>query len=279
MLVAELPLPTSLQVDADSIDTFDSGSIQQSLLTCRHHTIALWEDDPSLQISLEQPDTLRWHGGDTMSRKQVFDWLEKLPFQVAFGGKRPGWPQTPALLPGQFPPGWLIAFKGEGHRYLVSQRWLDYAPVLVEKRGDMTLVQLHDLNADDQTALQQAEASWLAMGNTESGGFLPRNLKPKEGVNGIFDPEDGSMSVLVVGRDPTLRELQEACVARNFRGAADGSEIKKIVYLFSEPERAEKHIYDLWLRGIECHAFLQGKEVNLSAGYQAPQPEKIPWIK
>ena len=69
-------------------------------------------------------------------------------------------------------PGWGCMFVGErGHAQLVSRRWLEYGPWLLDRfADDVSLIQFHDLDADPATALAQALPGHRRLGDNDTGG-------------------------------------------------------------------------------------------------------------
>lgn len=280
-------LPDLLQFDGNELnaDEYKPEALNHFLHNCSNDFSAAWHTKDELQLFIEFPDSVKQYQDKPIeSVETVHTWLQQLPFEVCIGGLpyidwiSPRFEYKTTVLAGQYPLGWLLAFKGEGHKYLISNRWLEHAPLKVHRQGDTTYLQFHQLSVPASVALEQAVPAWAALDTSPEGGFLPENLSPETGTMGQYDDSDGSMSVVVVGRDPSLRELQEACVARNMRGLEDGREIKQIIYVFMEPERAQKHLHQLWLREIECHTFIDGKEVNLSESYKPPAYNKPSWV-
>jgi len=49
--------------------------------------------------------------------------------------------------------------------------------------------------------------------------------------------------------------------------------VDNIVYVFVEEAQAWAHLQELWLRGLECPVFIEGREVSLDADYH-PAPIK-----
>ena len=90
--------------------------------------------------------------------------LATVPFEVATFGSRyqtasnepvPGDPRRIAY-PWHRPLGWAIAFRGRGHERLPSRRWVNQGPWKVWTRGEVTVLQLHALDAPVEEGLAQA---------------------------------------------------------------------------------------------------------------------------
>jgi hypothetical protein len=159
----------------------------------------------------------------------------------------------------------------------LSSRWFDQAPVMVHRKGDVTLIQFHDLCADSVTALGQAKKGWGLFSQSAKSGFLGGYSYKKVRFNGQYNPVDGGLYVTVLGREPDADELKEACYCRNFMQMQDGRSVSKIVYLFFDAVVAKKWLHELWLREIECRTFIDGIEVILSDNYTPPSNKNLLW--
>lgn len=95
----------------------------------------------------------------------------------------------PRFGDGHYGHGWGCAFKGDGHRNLVSRRWLEHGPwQLVRGANDVSLVLFHDLNADPATALEQAKPSHQRMGISPEGGYIQSSFVYRHDLSGMFEP-------------------------------------------------------------------------------------------
>lgn len=272
--------PSSLRVDAKEFELSELSP--QIIADSKYHVIANWDDASNRQLSLEQPDTLRLYQEFLMPDiDQVLNWLSQKTFSVCIGGRIfADWPASVSdkiLFPGQYEMGWMLAFKGEGHRYLVSERWLDYAPVKVHRLGDVTLIQFHDLHTDSQTALAQAQLGWKLFDRSIGSGFLGSYKRKSDYFDGQYNADEGALYVTVFDHEPSLEKIKDACYAREFLQFEDGQPINKIIYVFIEPELANRWVYELWLRNIECRTFIDGAEVILSDAYVPSQGKKLLW--
>ena len=271
--------PESAEVDGKELKM---KSFSPSLISsCKKSFVANWSEPFAQQLSVEKPDTLKLNKKFELPvAESVLEWLEKLPFEVCIGGKIfADWPigNKVVVFPGQYPLGWMIALKGEGHNYLVSPTWVDFAPVKVYKKSDVTLIQFHDLLADSSAALEQAQLSWKFFNSSPESGFINKRARGDHKFNGQYNSEDGGLYITVVGQDPTYEELKDACYAKNYSELIDGRPIKKVVYVFLEHERAKKWLHELWIRGIECRAFIDGKEIVLSDDYHPAAEKNVAW--
>jgi len=271
--------PTSIQIDGNEVAPQQIS--EQLVANAKSHLIANWDISVVTQLSVEQPDTLRLNQQFELPRiPEVLAWLCTLDFDVCIGGPLfSDWQKSAAvnvLFPGQYPLGWMLALKGKGVDYLSSRRWLDQAPVRIHQADDVVLIQFHDLLADSATALAQARQGWPWFNRSPESGFLG-GVSKKGKFDGQYNSLDHGLYISVLGREPTLDELREVAYCKNFLEMDDGRPIDKVVYLFFDPIIAKKWLHELWIRGIECRTFIEGKEVILSDNYAPPPNKNISW--
>jgi hypothetical protein len=164
--------------------------------------------------------------------------------------------------------GWACGFRGMGHDRLVSRRWLDQGLwQLHQGPNDTSLVQFHDLHADSQRAFEQAMPAHQRMGISDTGGFIQSDYISEHEIKGLYTAEDRRMRIVVHGRDVPQREMLDACALRRSGGEDPERPIEQVAYIFIEPERAEAHLHELWLRELECWTFAAGKEVRIDSSY------------
>ncbi|MEO8703198.1 MAG: hypothetical protein ABI867_24340 [Kofleriaceae bacterium] len=172
--------------------------------------------------------------------------------------------------------GWACAFRGAGHDRLVSRRWLDYGPWrVVRAPGDLTLVQFHDLAATPKQALEQATPGHLRMGIADTGGFI-QAISSGYQVEGLYDPEQRLLEVVVSGRAVTQEEMLEACAVRWRKGSRD-KPIERVAYVFAHDQEATAHVHELWLRELECWSVDGGNKHRLDLDYTPPAPRPPAW--
>lgn len=281
LIALEMRMPERVTVDEVAQTVAPGWDVRALLGTARRTVSIAW---PDRGVTFERLDLVRLaHDNEPARVADVLARLRDLPFTVAVGGPHyTVWGFGGSALPYQGPSvpphgwlGWMIAFKGEGHRQLLSRRWLQWAPARVIEQGDLTLVQFHDLDVDAKQALEQAKPGheWLAR------GFLDPRTRPGISGNLLYSPKERSARIVVDGRDPSERELDVACWLRSFRGEADGGAIDRMIYVFIEPERARRALHALWLRECECWTFVDGAEVRLDADYAPEPPPRPAWVQ
>ncbi|WP_459251033.1 hypothetical protein [Streptomyces youssoufiensis] len=172
----------------------------------------------------------------------------------------------PSFGGGHFPHGWACAFRGEGHRYLVSRRWLDHGPWRVLRGpNDTTLVQFHELGLTPEAALAQAKTGHQLMGNIEVGGFLQEPWVYWNDLKGVYDARRRVLKIVVLGREVGPRELRDACAARRDNALGSERPIDNVAYVFLDPAEARSQLPRLWPYGLECWTIVNGEETRLDA--------------
>jgi hypothetical protein len=218
------------------------------------------------------------------SAERLLELLSGLPFTVAsFLSIHPDWLDGSYNAPGfgglHFPHGVACAFKGEGHRQLVSRRWLDFGPWR-QLRGanDTTLIQFHDLTVDSATALAQARPGHERMGVTDEGGFIADDYQYQSELSGYFYPDQRRQKIMAALREVSQREMLDACAARLYQKWGPDRPTEHAGFLFLEEQLARRHLHELWLRELECWTIIGGKEVRIDQDYHA-QPDPPSWVR
>lgn len=204
------------------------------------------------------------------------NWLSKLPFEIAsFETIINEWyyPDTtyeaPSFGDGHTPLGWACAFKGDGFKRLVSDRWLNYGPWKQHYGSNGTqLIQFHQLGIDATTATQQAKTGHQLMGITDDGGFIQSNYVYKYSNEGIYEPREKLVKVIVHGKDLPNRQLLDAAAAKHFHVLVNGMPVENLAYVFMDETKAREHLHAIWLHGLDCRAIIAGKETSLTDTYQ-----------
>lgn len=215
----------------------------------------------------------------------IIDWLSGIDFELAsFRSLYPEWRQidpeyvAPSFANRHRPHGPFAAIKGEGHKRLVSNRWLDYSPVKVTRRDDLTFVQFHDLHADAATSLKQAKPGHIALSSEPEGGFIKYGYLPRHDFKGLYDEKNGVLKISVLGRSISPREMLDACALR-LEGEVNGKKVSNLAYVFLDENEIGDHLHQLWLRGLECWMIRDGREVRLDKSYNPPPPVMPEWAR
>ncbi len=156
-----------------------------------------------------------------------------------------------------------------GFARLVSRRWLDQPQWQLVKHGAATWAEFHPLDAEPMAALRQAIPAWERLGISDSGGFIQTGFVFTDDVGGVYDAAERKLKLMV--RDDVLsqRRMLEIAALRGHPGVPASQPIERTAFVFLRLEDARRHLRELWLRGHECWAIVNGLELRLD-GEQAP---------
>lgn len=252
----------------------------------RRSLAAEWDGEAG-RLSLQKDRIVKLtRFGFDLDPERLLAQLAELPFTLGSAAELyPEWTdgslgevyEGPGFAELHWPHGWACLFKGAGHERLVSRRWLDFGPWKVRRGAhDTTLVQFHELGADAATALAQARLGHERMGISDKGGFLQGRYVYAHDLQGLYYAQQHRLHVVVHGRDVSQRELLDACAARRYQRLGAEQPLDNVVYVFMEEAPAMAHLHELWLRGLECRAVVEGVEIDLTAQYR-PQPAALEW--
>lgn len=175
--------------------------------------------------------------------------------------------------------GVACAFQSEGHTRLVSDRWLEHGPwKLHYGKNGTTLVQFYDLDADLDTIMEQVAVSHPRMGVTPEGGFMHPRFPMPEHAPGDYLHDTRTLSVSVLGREVPQMEMLQVATMRRFQLLGSAMPIERLEYVFGDPDEAQAHLHELWLRNIDCITYVNGRRTDLGADYN-PQPNPPEWVK
>jgi hypothetical protein len=222
------------------------------------------------------------------SPRSVQDLLPQIPFDyVTAIVPDPEWWSDPRP-PGRTGPGeghgkhgWMIAFRGEaGHARMGSRRILDRGPwrVLRDEQHDITMLQLFDLQADEQTAWRQFMPGQHRIGMSLEGAFINLSMQIAELAPTHYLPEQRVSIVLVQEREVSPREMLEATAVKLLQ-PYPGQPVDQVRFVFLDEQTARRQLYDLWVRGLEVHAFVDGSQVRLDDGFEPPSYEPPDWVR
>ncbi|MFC7328417.1 hypothetical protein [Marinactinospora rubrisoli] len=268
-LWGDVILPQEVRVDqkgvpvtADWIERYvDAGQTVAAFLDDQHHYDLIIHTDGVVHATFDF--------ADGPSGLPAF--LGSIPFEVAsFGTRHDEWigDPDPYYAAGfgnhHLPHGWACAFRGEGHRNLVSRRWLETGPWRV-LRGphDTTLVQFHDLSLDAEAALDQAVPAHEHMGISPKGGYLQTPYVYRHDLKGLYDENRHVLKIVVLGRTVPAVEMRDACAARRDNALGPDRPIDNVAFIFPDPEEARAHLPRLWPYELECWTIIDGVETRL----------------
>jgi hypothetical protein len=283
--VAEANPPRTLSVD-DKPTPISADWLDRSTSACRRSFFAAWDESLEHFLSYDKDFIVKASRPlATLEASKVLSWLETVPFSVAtFGRLYPEWrafPDFPVAGFGDlhFPLGWACAFRGDGHRRLVSRRWLEFGPWrLLRGQNDTSFVQFHDPAAPYDAAFAQARPGHERMGISDTGGFIQTGYVYSHRIDGLYNPGERRLRILVHGRQVSELEMLDACAVRFYQALGPKRPVDSIAYVFAVEEEARAHLHQLWLRELECWAIVAGREVRLDADYH-PVPARPDWVR
>lgn len=253
----------------------------------KSYVMATWEGRGFLFLDPEEIVKVEVNDYDLEPRR-LLDALAGLPFDVC--STKPLYIEwLDALRPRyemrrfgglHYAHGWGCVFRGAGHDRLVSRRWLAHGPWrLLRGANDTSLVQFHDLAADAATALAQAQPGHARMGVSDAGGYIPRPYTYTHDLKGLYYDSERKMVVAVpYGERVTERQMLDACAARLYQALGAERPLDNVVYSYVDDEAAREQLRELWLRGLECRAFVEGVERRLDDDYRPPPPDSPEWV-
>ncbi|WNG39396.1 hypothetical protein F0U61_41335 [Archangium violaceum] len=280
------PKTTPNRVYADfKAQTPGPGWLEAHLVNSKRRAYAEWQDSAWKLLVVHAPVVMA-EGHFPKDPHRVVSELAPLPFALgSFGSLFLSWKagtpsySGPILDALHYPHGWACAFRGAGHSRLVSRRWLEFGPWrLLRGADDLSLVQFHDLEVDAATAQAQAAPGHARLGPSAEGGFIRVGHRRTHELNGLYDPKDKILRIIVHGRDVSQEEMLDACALRLEGMVEKGQPLARVAYIFMEPQKAREHLHELWLRELECWTIELGKEVRLDTDYR-PKPSPPDWVK
>ncbi len=245
---------------------------------------ASWEKSSLDWIEYNHENAIKFHVVFDSSFDAVAELLVDLPFTIAvFNTRYSNWSseEQKYTAPGfglkHFPLGWGCAFKGDGHQQLVSRRWLSFGPWRLRRyKGDLSVVQFHELDADAATALSQARPGHQRMGVSETGGYLQQKYVYRHEIEGTYLPDERRLKIAIHDREITAFEMRDAAAVKRYQALGADNPVDSIAYVFMEEERARQYLPELWLYGLECWAFINGVQQRLDTNYH-PTPAPPEW--
>lgn len=240
-----------------------------------------WEDEKGWTKSLIniRPDSwmpISVRAGDhSLDLRYFLSLIRKLPIEVLCMAS--DFFDHANRLVGHEPLGWGCLFKGSGHDFFVSPRWLEHGPWLLERdEPNISYVQLYDLTSHGDAAWQQGRRAMERLAN----GFYSSNMITYSELRGTYSPSERSFTFLAVDRGITPSVMNLLCRLRAKRRADPSQPVERLVVTFTEERDARRHLHELWLREIECWALLSdGRRVRLDTDY-IPPPRILPeWLE
>ncbi len=148
--------------------------------------------------------------------------------------------------------GWASAFQGDGHRRVVSRRWLATGPSRIYRGpNDTTLVEHNELSATPTEALGQAQAAHADL----MAGFIQDDHAYTTELRALHKASERALVFVVSGRTVSSAEMRDAAAARLLQPLGPDRPIDEVIYVFIHREEAEAHLPRLWRYGHRVHLF------------------------
>jgi hypothetical protein len=221
--------------------------------------------------------------GWTPSAQAVLGLVERLPAALAsVRGVYPEWDDDPSAFAMNLgfgnlhhPYGAFAAFKGKGHDRLVSRRWLEHGPWKLHKgKGDVSVIQFHDLNADPRTAYAQAKKGWQHLGPDDAGGLFWPKFTRQTTLRTQYSGRDKRAMVVIESREVKPREMLDL---RSLVGETTSEgKVERVGFVYMDEGQAKRDLHALWTRGIEVWTYVRGAETRIDESY-SPPPARSPW--
>ncbi len=205
--------------------------------------------------------------------------LSTIPFEVAIFGDLYVTGPEPTPFGGYYPPrvesglplGWAIAFRGKGHDWLVSKRWLASGPwKWWHGPDDIDVIQFQALDVNASVALTQIRPGHDLFGGIDRGGCIRSyDRYDKAPLTGALDEATKTMRVKVGDRAISDRELLEWAVAR-IRGREGLPRFEHVAFVFAREDVARAQLPRLWKYEHQCWVTRNGEAVRLDLDYKPP---------
>ncbi|MEO7093722.1 MAG: hypothetical protein ABI175_10760, partial [Polyangiales bacterium] len=173
--------------------------------------------------------------------------------------------------------GWAVAFKGDGHKRIVSRRFLEHGPwKMIGGDEDVSLVLFHDLWSDATAAKAQAEVGHARLAE----GAVTAPLEMTHELRGFYAEADKRLRVLV--EEPGLldprRLLEARQAARVGHEIEPGKPIESVAFVFTSEEQARANLHELWVRELECRTSIDKIEKRVDTDYK-PADARPDWAR
>lgn len=278
-----MPLITDARsVSVDRRTIAERGDLYELVGAAREYVTVKWKTSPpsSLYVPLSRPNspiTLRLPG-KKLELSALMKFVEDAPVEIVVGcdttdTARYGFADSYCRL------GWGVFFKGEGHRRLVSRRWLEHGPWLLHRgANDTSYVQFCDLEADPDTQRAQRDVGHVQMGISREGGFVSR-IRPITLPEGSYYlPEQRRFEVPVYGRKVWGSEMTDVAAIRVLQALGPERPVDVVAYVFADANEAKAHLHRMWMREIEVVTFVDGQRTVLTDDY-APVRHPPEWVE
>ncbi|MCB9575022.1 MAG: hypothetical protein H6709_23350, partial [Kofleriaceae bacterium] len=103
---------------------------------------------------------------------------------------------------------------------------------------------------------------------------------PKHETKALYVASDQTLRIVVApGRAISEREMLDACAKRLVGRHNSEEPIRAVRYIFIDPDDAQRHLHEMWLRELEVWTFTtDGKEIRIDDTYD-PSPTPPEWVR
>ena len=250
------------------------------------HTYISYTEDPA---RARRGDSAHVYLVDPRARldtREVVQLLQDAPFLFASGNKLEGEPwdsYNRGMERAMSGPGWLMVYKGEGHRRLASRRWLTHGPwrLIRDEARDLTAIQFHDLDESVSLAemFEQAKPGlWEMFGAPNSLHFTPeldhRGFQP-----GLYDKRSNTSIVVVPDEEEVSPEHMTIAAWFKREQPVPDLQIDQVAFVYFNETIARRQLPLLWRMGLEVRLQTPAGQRRLDDQYEPPPPVVPDWVK
>ncbi len=271
---------TELNLDSASmVDHFDVPLTEPipALLGKVGH-LSVWSEEHKLSFSRRHDELMILRQNESICPEGVLARIANWPFEFAVADN-----PNPVWWSGETINGWMFAFKGRGHRF-VSERILDRGPWRILRRGDVTLIQVYDLEGDGSSTLEQARPCHALLAPCWRGGHFYSWNWVFRGRMHAWKPSAydsatrTSIKVVPFGEELTRQEMGTAAGTLVHQPYAAPVDAVAIVYL--DEATAWRQLPELWTFGLQVRTITATGERRIDEDYVPPPPPPPPdWVQ
>lgn len=269
--------PSSIKIDLKKVS---SNKPLAELAATSGDLAVAWGDGARLHSNLRRDRLFVDRSPWEVTIEGTLSLVRDLPFAACTTS-----PLDPSWWPGHDTKhGWALLLRGNGHG-LVSGRVLERGPWrrVRDEAADVTLVQLHDLSADADTALAQARPGHALLEPMWTGGhYADSEAAFRGGVATVryepsfYDKRTRTSIVLVQEREVSRAEMGVAAATRVHQIFPEP--VEQVAFVYMDEAVARRQLPALWTYGLEVRAMTAQGERRLDGDYEPPPAEVPAWV-